>query len=98
MGNYFKRDPNVGLIMGIWVGTSNFGDVLGLLLGDIVLERLKWQLGYGIIISASFLILVGLMDILVLQPVPMNVNIQNLFIHSNHLSILALNHQEYHNR
>jgi hypothetical protein len=52
--------------MGIWVGNSNFGDVLGLLLGDIVIERLKWSFAYGIFISAGLLLFVGIIAVLIL--------------------------------
>jgi hypothetical protein len=36
MANYFEG-ANIGLIMGFWAGSSNFGDVVGLAIGDIVI-------------------------------------------------------------
>lgn len=35
MGNWFP-DKNLGFIMGVWAGCTNFGDIFGLLIGDIV--------------------------------------------------------------
>ncbi len=69
MGNYFQG-KNIGLLMGFWAGDSNFGDVLGLLIGDIVIERLGWSYNYGTIICAVFLLLIGVTVILFLNPSP----------------------------
>lgn len=36
MGSWFLQ-RNVGVLMGFWSGCCNFGDAIGLLIGDIVI-------------------------------------------------------------
>ena len=37
MGNWFN-DNKVGLTMGIWAGNCNLGDIVGLLIGSLIVN------------------------------------------------------------
>jgi OPA family glycerol-3-phosphate transporter-like MFS transporter 3 len=69
MSNYF-RGANIGLIMGFWAGDSNFGDVLGLMIGDVVVDKLSMSYNWGTLICAGYLLIIGLSVILFLDPAP----------------------------
>lgn len=69
MSNYFKG-ANIGLIMGFWAGDSNFGDVLGLMIGDVVVEKLNLSYNYGTLACAGYLLVIGLCVIIFLNPSP----------------------------
>ena len=56
--------------MGFWAGDSNFGDVLGLMIGDIVVEKLNLSYNYGTLVCAGYLFLIGVSVILFLNPTP----------------------------
>ena len=56
MGNWFKDHKwGLGLIMGTWSGNQNLGDVLGLLIGDIVVQRLQINCYYALACAAILL-------------------------------------------
>ena len=56
--------------MGFWVGDSNFGDVLGLMIGDVVVEKLNLSYNYGTLICSGYLLVIGLSVIIFLNPSP----------------------------
>lgn len=69
MGNWFKQG-DVGVLMGLWSGCTNLGDIFGLIIGDLVIQRLKLDATYGFFIIGAALVVIAFFDALFLVPFP----------------------------
>lgn len=47
--------------MGLWSGCTNFGDIFGLFIGDIVIQRLVKPAYWGFFIFGICLFIIGLL-------------------------------------
>ncbi|EGR32416.1 major facilitator superfamily protein, putative, partial [Ichthyophthirius multifiliis] len=74
MGNWFGKG-NRGLMMGIWSANSNIGNIIGQLIGQLTIDIYKWGWEYCLLISSLFLLLMGILVLLFLQPYPEKSNI-----------------------
>ncbi|CAD8054033.1 unnamed protein product [Paramecium sonneborni] len=52
LGNWFKNHK-VGLILGLWSGCVNAGDIYGLIIGDIVIQRFEIPVYQNLVSSRS---------------------------------------------
>ena len=71
MGNWFGKGKK-GVLMGIWTGNSNLGNILGYFIGHIVMitYALDWE--YAIMITAVYLIATALFLVFFLRTAPEN--------------------------
>ena len=72
MGNWFNKKSR-GLIVGIWVGNTNLGDVIGYIIADIGTNtfHIGWQ--YTIFVVSGWLFIMSIIDMIFLQPYPQKV-------------------------
>ena len=69
LGNWF-RNAKVGILMGIWSGCTNFGDIDGLIIGDRIVQRSSLDYSWAFYIIAISLYTIGLLDLLFLKEAP----------------------------
>lgn len=69
MGNWFGKGKK-GVLMGIWTGNSNMGNILGYLIGHIVMVSygLDWE--YAIMITAAYFMATAIFIIVFLKTEP----------------------------
>ncbi len=77
MGNWFDKKSR-GLLMGVWTGNTNFGDIIGYMISNLCLKTFKigWQ--YTVFFCAGWLFIMSLAFMLVLQPYPEKVIVSYL--------------------
>jgi hypothetical protein len=49
------------LKIGFWAGNSNVGDIMGLIVGDIVVQRMDVQCYYAVLVGAANIALAALL-------------------------------------
>lgn len=74
MGNWFGKKKR-GIIMGIWIGTTNFGDIMGYILAGVMSAGLDVPWGYVPIASASLIFIMVICLILFMYPYPDQIGI-----------------------
>ncbi|CAD8046763.1 unnamed protein product [Paramecium sonneborni] len=71
LGNWFKNHK-VGLMMGLWSGCVNAGDIYGLIIGDVVIQRFEKPVYWGFYFMSGCLILASITTLSYLQSEPRN--------------------------
>jgi len=68
-GNWQNKKTR-GLIIGLWIGCVNIGDILGQQLGQLINGDLGLSIGYVFLIMTIMLLFMGLVCMISLQPYP----------------------------
>jgi len=69
MGNWFGKSKR-GILMGVWIGMTNFGDICGYVLGGVMTEAFNFTWGYVPIASGSIVAFFGFLLMLFMRPYP----------------------------